>query len=398
MMKICWLIPNDRGGGVSSVAASVCQKAAQDGRDITLLTVLSLSDRFDSNCYFKIASLNLSPPARDTPIALLQWLDRHPQDILFLNGCEQADAVISYLPKSLKCVYVVHDTAPRYWLSAVREERNLEAIVAVSETVARQFRDRLQNLEKLWIIFNGCIFPENLNPNPSRANELIFLGGDKPIKGCFDLLELWQQLVKLNFSGKLHWFGEIGANFRARIDLLPHRDRILLYDRVPRDLIFQTAASAKVILMLSRVEPFGMATIEAMSVGCVPVAWDIDTGTREIVTANQSGLFAPLGNTAALAERVLQACQNYDSLGTAARERARSHFDATTMWRGYESLIKNLTQCPPLTRSRAGQVPPPYQPPQRRFQQIPSPLRTAIRDFVGRHPRIGYWVRDFRGL
>jgi glycosyltransferase involved in cell wall biosynthesis len=397
-MKLCWLIPNDRTGGVSSVALSACRQAACCGHEITLLTVISPTEAIEPDCRFKNASLNLDRPARETPSALLQWLTQNPQDILFVNGCEQADAAIPYLPTTLKCVYIVHDTAPRYWLTAIREEDNLEAIVAVSETVACQFRHRLKSPEKLSVIFNGCIFPDRPKSSESRPDDLIFLGGDKPIKGSFDVLELWQQLTQQNFMGKLHWFGEINAKFRAKIDRLPHFDRIHLYDRAPHELIFKTAASAKALLMLSRVEPFGMATIEAMSMGCVPVAWDIDTGTREIVTPNQSGLFAPLGNIAALADRVLQACQNYETLGSAALERSRSHFDATTMWRGYESLIEHLAQCPPPTRSLAGQPPQPYQSPQRRFQQIPAPLRTAIREFVGQHPRLGYWVRDLRGF
>jgi glycosyltransferase involved in cell wall biosynthesis len=397
-MKLCWLIPNDRGGGVSSVALSACQQAACSGHKMTLLTVISPTETINSDFGFKNASLNLESPAKETPTALLRWLTQNPQDIIFVNGCEQADAAIPYLPATLKCVYVVHDTAPRYWLTVIREENNLDAIVAVSETVARQFRDRLKSPEKLSVIFNGCVFPERPNSLNSRPDDLIFLGGDKPIKGCFDTIELWQQLVKLNFLGKLHWFGEIGTHFHAKIDRLPQRNRIHLYGLAPQELIFKTAASAKALLMLSRVEPFGMATIEAMSMGCVPIAWDIDTGTQEIVTANQSGLFAPLGNTAALAHQVLQACQNSESLATAAIDRSRSHFDSAAMWRGYETLVNTLVQGSPLMRSLSGQTPQPYQPPRRRFQQIPTPIRTAIREFVGRHPRLGYWVRDLRGL
>ncbi|MDY6937092.1 MAG: glycosyltransferase [Cyanobacteriota bacterium] len=397
-MKLCWLIPSDRGGGVTSVAVSVSQQATSSQHELTLLTVIAPLENLDTNHKLKCDSLQLKRPARETPIALLEWLQTHPQNVLFLNGCEQADAVIPYLPNAVKCVYVVHDTAPQYWLTAVREEENLEAIVAVSDTVARQFRHRLKTPEKLWVILNGCVFPDRPTSLEPRPDDLIFLGGEKPIKGSFDVLELWQQLAKQKFRGKLHWFGQISTQFRAKIDRLPHRDRIHLYDRTSRQRIFETAATAKIILMLSRVEPFGMATIEAMGMGCVPVAWDIETGTREIATANESGLFAPLGDTAALADLVSLGCRNYPTLGPAAMERARSHFDSTTMWQGYESLLKKLDRLPPLTRNRVGESPQPYQPPQRQYQKIPAPIRAAIRQFVGRYPRLGYWVRDFRGL
>jgi len=396
-MKLCSLISDDRGGGVASVALSCCRQAAKAGNETTLLIVLSSTGWIGTGHDFRAASLGLSGSAQEAPEKLLQWLEENPQDVLFLNGCEQADAVIPYLPSSLKCIYVIHDTAPRYWRTALSEEENLEAIVAVSETVASQFRYRLKQTRKLSVILNGCVFPEQPELKQLRQNELIFLGGDNPTKGACDVLKIWQQLVKLGFLGKLHWFGNVSPDFRDRIDQMPESGRVHVYGRVQRELIFSTAASAKVLLMLSRVEPFGMATIEAMSMGCIPVAWDIDTGTKEIVEANKTGLFAPLGNTQVLARQILVACDNYQVFGAAVIEHARSTFDESVMWKGYESLINHISTLQPIERSRKGQRPTDYKPPIRRFQLLPPSVRSVIREFVGRSPRFGYWIRDFRG-
>jgi glycosyltransferase involved in cell wall biosynthesis len=397
-MKLCWLIPDDRGGGVASVALSCCRQAAQAGYETTLLLVLSPTGWIGTAHDFRVSSLGLSGTARDTPKMLLQWLRDNPHDVLFLNSCGQADIIIPYLPPSIKCVYVVHDTAPRYWCPALAEEDHLEAIAAVSETVASQFRHSMKQTTKLSVILNGCVFPELPELNTIRQNELIFLGGDNPTKGAFDAIKLWQKLVKSGFAGKLHWFGHVTPEFRARLEQLPNSDWIHVYGRVTRDVIFSTAASAKVLLMLSRVEPFGMATIEAMSMGCMPVAWDIETGTKEIITANQTGLFAPLGNTQVLAKQVLYACENYQAFEAAVIERARSKFDEAVMWNGYESLIDRISTLEPIQRSKVGQQPTAYTPPLRCFQLVPASTRSAIREFIGRSPRLGYWLRDLRGL
>jgi glycosyltransferase involved in cell wall biosynthesis len=397
-MKLCWLIPDDQGGGIPSVALSCCRQAAKAGNDVTLLMLLSPTNWIDTGNVFQVSSLGLEGVAQEAPKTLLQWLEKKPQEVMFLNGCEQADAVIAYLPPSIKCVYVVHDTAPQYWRTVLREEDNLEAIVAVSEAVASQFWHQLKQTRKLSVIMNGCVFPKQPELNGLRRDELIFLGGDKPIKGAFDLFKLWKQLVQLGFRGKLHWFGNVAPAFRTKIDQLPNSEQIHVYGRVKRDRIFSTAASAKILLMLSRVEPFGMATIEAMSMGCVPVAWDIDTGTKEIVAANKTGLFAPLGNTQVLARQVLYACENYQAFSAAVMEHARSTFDESVMWKGYESLLDRISTLQPIERSKKGQQPTAYNPPLRRFQLLPPSARSAIREFVGRSPRLGYWLRDLRGL
>ncbi len=397
-MKLCWLIPDDRGGGIVSVALSCCQQAQKAGHETTLLLVLSPTGWIGTNYDVQIKTLGLTEPALETPISLLEWLAENPQDVLILNACGQADAVIPYLPANLKCVYVVHDTAPRYWQTALKEEANLEAVVAVSQTVSTKFKHLMQQPEKLAVILNGSVFPEPPTPSNPRYDDLIFLGGDKPIKGSSDVLELWQHLIKLEFSGKLHWFGEINPKFHSKIIQLPKSNQIYLHGRVTRDQIFSTAACAKVLLMLSRVEPFGMATIEAMSMGCVPVAWDIDTGTKEIVCANETGLFAPLSDVKTLAHQVMQACDRYSNFQGAVIEQARSKFNQTVMWQGYESLIDQVCKFEPIKRSKNGLQPEEYKPPLRRFQLLPPSIRSSVREFVGHSPRLGYWLRDLRGL
>jgi glycosyltransferase involved in cell wall biosynthesis len=397
-MKLCWLVPDDRSGGVASVAQACCQKAAQFGHEVTLLLVLFPVGRIQDSPDFQVDSLQLTGLAQDTPKALLDWLQANPQDILFLNGCEQADAVIAYLPNDLYCVYVVHDTAPRYWKTAVQEEHHLDRIVAVSESVSQQFKFQLQDSKKLLTILNGCNFPKLPAQNDKRANNLIFLGGDKPIKGAFDVLKIWRQLIQMGFIGQLHWFGSLSSAFQKQIIQLPASDCIHLYGQASRDLIFDKAAAAKILLMLSRVEPFGMATIEAMSMGCLPVAWDIETGTKEIIGNSNTGIFIPLGNTKLLARKVIEILENYAGFEGTLIHYARTHFEASVMGQKYEDLIYQITAQPPAQRRQTGQAPPTYQAPVRRFQQIPLPLRLAIRTFVGRSPRLGYWLRDLRGF
>jgi glycosyltransferase involved in cell wall biosynthesis len=353
----------------------------------------------DEYATFTLDELGLSSrnERQRAPEALVDWLKDHPQDILFFNRCLAAEPALPYLPSITRSCYVVHDTAPMFWKGAVEHEDSLDHIVAVSETVAGRFREGLTDSSNLSVVHNGTLLPDPPDATTPRSNDLVFLGGAKPKKGAYDLLELWPALVQRNFRGHLHWFGDLDSTFEQRVANLPASDRIHTYGFVPRSAIFEQSAQSKVLLMLSRVEPFGMATIEGMGMGCLPVAWDIETGTSEIIEPGRTGFTAPLGDIEALADSVLTACTEHDEHAGEAMRVARERFSEKAMWRRYEALIDRLQSSSPVDRPLAGQPPPTYTPPTRLFQLLPDAMRNWIREQIGRSAKLGYYLQDLRG-
>jgi glycosyltransferase involved in cell wall biosynthesis len=55
-----------------------------------------------------------------------------------------------------------------------------------------------------------------------------------------------------------------------------------MHGRVPHEDCNKLAAQADVFLMLSREEPFGIVAIEALSMACMPIAYDVGSGPAEI--------------------------------------------------------------------------------------------------------------------
>ncbi len=326
-MRACWLVPDDYGGGVISVAQACCREAAASGHDATLLTLLPPSGHAEEFGGIKVDSLDASPADADSPARFIRWLRDNPQDVVLLNGCEQVDETPPFIPAKTRAIYVVHDTAPRYFEAAIRHEAALDAIVAVSETVAAQIRHRLQQPEKLFVIHNGTVFPLPYASGP-RSEDLVFLGGDKHIKGASDVLALWPHLLAQGFGGQLHWFGSVGDTMQKRVAAVPQAHRIVLHGRVARRRIFEIAGSSRALLMPSRVEPFGMATVECMGMGCGVAAWDIDTGTKEIVHAPEEGRFAPLADYPALATAAMAMLDLGDAQRRAMAQRVREQFSA----------------------------------------------------------------------
>lgn len=397
-LRITWLCADDKGGGVVSVAEGCCKEAALAGHDVTLLMALEPTGHAKDYGNARLASLRATAPYTDIPLRLVQWLEENSQDILIINGCEQVDNAIPYLPAGLHVVYAVHDTAERFYRTALDREAELDAIFAVSRTVADCFRSRLIEPAKLMVLHNGTAFPFSLEETLGfkRSDDLVFVGGDNAGKGAFDVLALWPLAMANGFPGRLHWFGSVADSFRDRIARLPAADRIVLHGRQPRDRIFAAAGRSKVILMLSRVEPFGMVTVECMGMGCLVAAWDIETGTKEIAAATEAA-FVPLSDYDALARGVMQLLASHSAAFVDSTPRIRANFSEAAMWARYAEAIAAIVRKAPVTRSAAGQVPPHYRPPLRLFQLLPAGLRRTIRAAVGRSPRIGYALRDLRG-
>lgn len=397
-LRLTWLCPDDKGGGVVSVAEGCCKEAAAAGHEVTLLLALAPTGHVSRYGEAKIATLDSRPPYRDIPNSLVSWLAFNPQDVIIINDCEQADLSIPYLPSGTRVLYCVHDTAEQYFSAALRYESSLDGLVAVSEAVAKRIRRRLKDESKLHVVHNGTDFPIPIDEvlNGRRSGDLLFLGGDNPIKGAGDVIVLWRQLCRSGFAGKLHWFGSVGSALRKKIALLPSAGQILLYGRRSRDEVFDVATQCKILLMLSRIEPFGMVTIECMGMGCLPVAWDIDGGTKEIVRPSE-GVFVRLGNYCELANGVYRGLEMHGGSFRSSTARIRQEFSDAAMWARYSTALHSVFGSAAAKRELAGQEPPAYRPPFRCYQLLPASLRSAIRSIVGSSPRLGYMLRDFRG-
>lgn len=396
-LRLTWLVPDDAGGGVVSVAQACCRQAALAGHDVTLLMLLPATGHAVEFGGIRIESLNATPPYSDAPRRIIEWLRRNPQDVVFLNGCEQADVAIPHVPGGTRIIYVVHDAATHYFQAAIRNQTSLDAIIAVSKTAA-SFRHRLLTPEKLHVALNGTIFPISVETalSAARHDDLVFLGGDNYLKGSYDVLHVWAALQARGYAGRLHWFGHIGEEMRTEVAKTPGAERVLLHGRQPRLRIFETAMRSRVILMLSRADAFGMVTVECMGMGCLTAAWDINSGTREIVAVDECA-FAPLGDYERLADGIVEILARHEARYRTSTLRIRSAFDDGAMWARYRTVLDWVNERAPASRPLCQSSPPQYRSPARLSRYLPAAMRRSIRNFVGRSPRLEYVLRGLRG-
>jgi glycogen synthase len=161
--------------------------------------------------------------------------------------------------------------------------------------------------EAIRIIPNGIDLEEfaNLPPRPSepRPPVVLFVGRlDRRQKGLDTLIEAFGRVPpRLNASLRL-----VGEDWGGLPPLLLRAKRLGLEDRVkatgplPRGEVLGELASADVLVVPSRFEPFGIVLLEAMAARLPIVATRVG-GIPEVVTDRESALLVAANDPAELA-------------------------------------------------------------------------------------------------
>ncbi len=105
------------------------------------------------------------------------------------------------------------------------------------------------------------------------------------------------------------------------------------FDPTARDALRR----ASVLLLTSRSEAFSLVVAEAMAAGCLPIAYDVPYGPRELILDGRTGWLVPAGDVDALAEAVVRAASldptTLSRMRRQAVERARLYDESRVLTR-----------------------------------------------------------------
>jgi glycosyltransferase involved in cell wall biosynthesis len=193
------------------------------------------------------------------------------------------------------------------WL-ARRVLSKARLVIAASNDLAE--RARALGAREVRVIPSGVELPERVGIEADPA-EVLYAGRLSPEKGVLELLEATE-----------------GLNLVVAGDG-PLRDRIPSASGfVSHDELEQLYARAAVVACPSRREGFGVVCLEAMAHGRPVVATRVG-GLLDLVVDGETGIVVPPRDPAALRsalERLLADPDLRRKLGSAGRDRARTHF------------------------------------------------------------------------
>ncbi len=401
--SVSWVIPDLVGGGVGPACKYAAMAVARNpGWKCTVVSLHgSPSDMVDSETGVRFVSLGLTD---EFPRRFLEWLCQYRPDILITNDVPWIESAFPYFPSQTLHIIQLHALLKRYRDAAIQNHQWINGVVCVGSTIEAALKNdfaRVGFRGKLGTVHNGACFPP-LSNQQRRADSirLLFMGRlDALVKGAFDVLPILTHLRSEGVPFSLTIAG-------GRNQLLEHKlarkgllGMVHWAGRVSHSECFGLAASSDVFLMLSRTEAFGMVTIEAMSMGCIPIAYDIPSGNREIIKHEQSGLLLPLGDfkRVALAIRRLHEDRHYlGRLAIGAISRARTDFGEEALGKRVTDFLGQVLAAGTKVCERASGLPPKGNPwartSQAGYQRVPPAIRAWLRYQVGCRPRLAHWL------
>jgi glycosyltransferase involved in cell wall biosynthesis len=389
-------------GGIGPVCRYVAEGMAKlKNWQVTLLSLHdSVGEFTDEARDLRIVCLGLDG---NCARLFLQWLAANPQDLIITSDVSRIEPAFRFLPPSTHHVVQIHDSGRRYRDVAVRHAAWIDGVTCVGRHIEAPLRRSLEEVGfhgLLRAIHNGASFPPVPNRHPHNGPlRLLFVGRVEALKGVFDFVPLLQWLKRQGVPVTLNLVGGENETLRRQFQRKGLGDVVTWTGRVPHERCYAIAAESDIFLMASRKEPFGMVTIEAMSMGCVPVAYNIPSGSTEIIEHGKSGLLVPLGDIRSWADHIRGL--HYDrkrlaELSGAAIARARGTFNAEAMARNMAAFLTDIlahAETHPAKREAGSppEVPAHFVPAAKGYQRIHPRIREALRNFVGARPRLCFW-------
>jgi glycosyltransferase involved in cell wall biosynthesis len=197
-----------------------------------------------------------------------------------------------------------------------------------------------------------------------------FIGRLVRRKGIIELVTAFREVLEHIPNAKLLLIGEVSVTERDQTTFEEVKKLLLSHNNLVKRVIFtgfrddtpNLIAIMNVLVLPSRLEPFGMVMAEAAAMARPIIATNTQ-GAREAVLPGKNGLIVPIGDVASLRDAILQLAadpQLRQRMGEAGRRMVLKRFDEPVVFKTikmvYERLLreKGLVMPEPQATSAEG--------------------------------------------
>lgn len=253
----------------------------------------------------------------------LFWLDAvvgSRETYMIVDSKSTANFITRFRRDNVVTLHLVHNShmasgqiPPHGELNSVRRYvfERLNAYDAIVLLTKRQKDDvdlAFGDPGNTFVVPNSTELPESL-PTPADRSRtegvmLVSLTHRKRVDHAIRGIGLANDLGDTPFDLGIYGQGPLRESLQALISKLDMEDRVRLggFDSQPRTRL----AQASFVLLTSRMEGLPLVLLEAMSVGCIPIAYDMPYGPADIIVDGVNGYLIEAGDIEGLAGAIVR--------------------------------------------------------------------------------------------
>jgi poly(glycerol-phosphate) alpha-glucosyltransferase len=299
-----------------------------------------------------------------------QWFRRWIRDLVgdderafvFMDSRFVVPHVVPMRGRRFFLIYQMHNLhvgPPHRWNSevslvykrALERIDGMDAMVTLTERQRDDVAERNGRTSNLFVVPNPIPMPEPPSEEQERdPNQVTIVARLEPQKRLSHAIEAFERVVAAVPGARLDIFGDGSRRdeLQAEIDRRGLSASVTLrgFDPRAREALWTSSA----FLMTSSFEGYPLSTLESMSRGCPVVSYDIKYGPREQIADGVEGFLVPAGDTALLAERVIELLRSPElvaRMSAAARARAE-RYGPREFLAGWADVVRAVVEHKPL--------------------------------------------------
>lgn len=322
-------------GGAERVISNLSNQWADDGHQVIIVTQqLVDSDFYKINRLVKRISLGTAKDSSNIGTAILNNLMRlfmlrkvfkteNPDVVISMMATTNVVSILSSRGLNVPIIacertYPPHMPIGKGWslLRRLTYPLAMRVIMLTSEGLDWLHREIPEAFGA--VIPNSVVYPlpvsepvinpENVVKKTSKV--LLAVGRMSEEKGFSSLVGVFASLAHKNSEWVMVILGNgpLYASLEKQIQIIGLEDRVLMPGQVGN--VGAWYERADLYVLSSRVEGFPNTLAEAMAHGCATLAFDCDTGPRDLIRHEIDGLLVPNADFSSLAESLERLMQN----------------------------------------------------------------------------------------
>ena len=279
---------------------------------------------------------------KETSAVLINAFHITPFLLKHLKEFHRSLPIPQFLNRILFSIHKIVNLKPRYRKGNRLSYELCDAFVMLSPHYFSEFANdnKIKDISKLYAIANPCDSASYNSNVPKEKIILVVARLNNQQKRIDRTLQFWKKFHQNGDGWKLVIVGD-GAD-KEMLERMAEKLGLSDYSfEGHSDTPMDYYTKAMIFMMTSDAEGWGMTLVEAMSMGCVPVAMNCFSALSDIVTDKQNGVIVSKDDIFGMVTATQYIIAHFNEMSAQAQESVK-RFDVETIANKWENLFNRL--------------------------------------------------------